>query len=220
MVKLRNRYVAGPLALLVALVVTAVVALASGGTASSAPPASSVSAAKSAAPAPSGRTVAHNPQGSLTSRLVGTTGNGRRVTGSFVPMTFSRHDGKLFVRGLVQGVVHNRDGSTRTFGVMRTMRVKSINGVAARTGAANRAAAAPACDVLNLVLAPLDLDLLGLQVHLDRVVLNIVAQSGAGNLLGNLLCAVTGLLDGGLGGLLGRISDLLNRILGRLGLGL
>ena len=100
------------------------------------------------------------------------------------------------------------------------MRVKSINGVAARTGAANSAAAAPACDVLNLVLAPLDLDLLGLQVHLDRVVLNIVAQSGAGNLLGNLLCAVTGLLDGGLGGLLGRISDLLNRILGRLGLGL
>ena len=58
------------------------------------------------------------------------------------------------------------------------------------------------------------------QVHLDRVVLNIVAQSGAGNLLGNLLCAVAGLLDGGLGGLLGRITNLLNRILAQLGLGL
>ncbi len=70
------------------------------------------------------------------------------------------------------------------------------------------------------MLGPLDLDLLGLQVHLDRVVLNIVAQSGAGNLLGNLLCAVAGLLDGGLDGVLGRLVNLLNRILGRLGLGL
>jgi hypothetical protein len=49
-------------------------------------------------------------------------------------------------------------------------------------------------------------------------VLNIVAQSGAGNLLGNLLCAVAGLLDGS--GALGRISRLLNRVLGLLGLGL
>jgi hypothetical protein len=97
--------------------------------------------------------------------------------------------------------------------------VKSINGEAATTGARAAGAAAP-CDVLNLVLGPLDLDLLGLQVHLDRVVLNIVAQSGAGNLLGNLLCAVAGLLDGGLNGVLGRLVNLLNRILGRLGLGL
>ena len=57
-------------------------------------------------------------------------------------------------------------------------------------------------------------------MHLDKVVLNIVAQSGAGKLLGNLLCAVAGLLDGGLNGLLGRITNLLNRILGQLGLGL
>ena len=67
------------------------------------------------------------------------------------------------------------------------------------------------CDILSLVLAPLDLDLLGLQVHLDRVVLNIVAVSGAGNLLGNLLCAVTGLLDQG--GLLTQVSQILNAIL-------
>jgi hypothetical protein len=67
------------------------------------------------------------------------------------------------------------------------------------------------CDVLSLVLAPLDLDLLGLQVHLDRVVLNIVAVSGAGNLLGNLLCAITGLLDQG--GLLTQVSQILNAIL-------
>ena len=78
-----------------------------------------------------------------------------------------------------------------------------------------------ACDVLHLVLGPLDLDLLGLQVHLDKVVLDIVAATGAGNLLGNLLCAVTGLLDGGpLAGLLGQLNDLLNQILDALNLGI
>jgi hypothetical protein len=52
------------------------------------------------------------------------------------------------------------------------------------------------CDILNLVLGPLHLDLLGLVVDLNQVVLNITAQSGAGNLLGNLLCAVVNLLNG------------------------
>ena len=70
--------------------------------------------------------------------------------------------------------------------------------------------------MLNLVLGPLDLNLLGLEVHLKQVVLDIVAQSGAGNLLGNLLCAVAGLLDGGLGGVLDQVAALLNQILGAL----
>jgi hypothetical protein len=51
------------------------------------------------------------------------------------------------------------------------------------------------CEILDLVLGPLDLDLLGLVVFLDTVHLNITAQQGPGNLLGNLLCAVAGLLD-------------------------
>jgi hypothetical protein len=72
------------------------------------------------------------------------------------------------------------------------------------------------CDILHLELGPLDLDLLGLMVHLDQVVLDITAEQGPGNLLGNLLCAVAGLLDdGGLN--LDRIAQLLNRILGILG---
>ena len=65
------------------------------------------------------------------------------------------------------------------------------------------------------MLGPLDLDLLGLEVHLDTVVLDIVAVRAQGKLLGNLLCAVAGLLDGGaLDGLLGPDHHLLNRILG------
>jgi len=213
MLKLRSRRVAGPLAMFVSLVVTATLAVLLGGSATTAAPPAHTSA--SSAPP-----VAHTGQGELTSRIRGTTADDRSVTGKFVPLTFSKKNGKVFVRGLLQGVVHNEDGSTRTFGVMRTMRVKSINGEAATAGAGQKSAASAPCDILNLVLGPLDLDLLGLEIHLNRVVLDIVAQSGQGKLLGNLLCAVAGLLDGGLQGVLGRLVDLLNRILGRLGLGL
>ncbi len=211
MANFRNKTVGGTLALLIALAVTVALELATGGTASG----SSAPAAAAAA-----RTVAQTGQGELRSRIVGETGNGRQVTGYFVPLKFSRDNGKVFVRGLIHGVVHNTDGSTRTFDVLRTRRVMTIEGVPAQTRTQAAAALAPACDILNLVLGPLDLDLLGLQVHLDRIVLNIVAQSGAGNLLGNLLCAVAGLLDGGLSGVLGRLTNLLNQILGLLGLGL
>jgi hypothetical protein len=43
------------------------------------------------------------------------------------------------------------------------------------------------CTVLDLTLGPLDLNLLGLMVHLDRVHLLITADSNGG-LLGGLLC--------------------------------
>jgi len=64
---------------------------------------------------------------------------------------------------------------------------------------------------LHLELGPLDLDLLGLVVHLDKVVLDITAQPGAGNLLGNLLCAIANLLNSNGG--LSTIVNLLNQIL-------
>ena len=81
-----------------------------------------------------------------------------------------------------------------------------------------------ACDILTLDLGPLDLDLLGLRVALDEVNLLIEAIPGAGNLLGNLLCGIAGLLDGGLGSglgglladLLAAIANLLNGLLGPL----
>jgi hypothetical protein len=58
------------------------------------------------------------------------------------------------------------------------------------------------------------LDVLGLVVDLDQVTLEIRAERGAGNLLGNLLCALVGLLDGpaalwAILNLIGQINDLL-----------
>jgi hypothetical protein len=82
------------------------------------------------------------------------------------------------------------------------------------TSTITAAQATGSCRILELVLGPLHLDLLGLVVDLNQVHLTITAQQGPGNLLGNLLCAVANLLNGGN---TGGLATLLNRILGLLG---
>jgi hypothetical protein len=69
---------------------------------------------------------------------------------------------------------------------------------------------AATCEVLNLVLGPLHLELLGLIVDLNQVVLNITADPNGG-LLGSLLCSLAGGPTGG------ALSDLLNQLLALLG---
>lgn len=154
--------------------------------------------------------VAQNAQGTLRSHLSGTTDAGRRVTGTFTPLHVVKKHGGLRVLGLVQGVVH-QPGRDARFSALRSVPITTIDGT--KLGRAE--VAARTCSVLHLTLGPLDLNLLGLTVHLNRIVLNIDAQPGSGNLLGNLLCSVAGLLDGGP---LGQLSNLLNRILGLLDL--
>jgi hypothetical protein len=53
-------------------------------------------------------------------------------------------------------------------------------------------------------------------VHLNQVVLDITAQQGPGNLLGNLLCGVAGLLDNNGSTPLAGLVQLLNQLLARL----
>lgn len=164
--------------------------------------------------------VAKSDAGTMRSYVHGTASGGRRVVGSFTPSTFKVRDGRLLATGMLD-VVTRGPGKDRHVEKRVTLRVKRASVANVRSfGAGSRgmpsAAALGSCDVLNLVLGPLDLNLLGLKVHLDKVVLNIVAASGAGALLGNLLCAVAGLLDSAGG--LSQISALLNQILGALNL--
>ena len=65
--------------------------------------------------------------------------------------------------------------------------------------------------MLNLVLGPLHVDLLGLVINLNQVNLNITAIPGAGNLLGNLLCDIANLLNppGALSDLVTALNQLL-----------
>ena len=127
------------------------------------------------------------------------------ATVDIVPQKFWTSGDKLMMRSAVTTTMQGARGSVPHTKMM-DLQVKQ-----ATTGAVGAGVTAASCDILNLVLGPLDLNLLGLEVHLNQVVLDIIATTGAGNLLGNLLCAVAGLLDGG--GPLGQIAGLLNQIL-------
>jgi hypothetical protein len=73
------------------------------------------------------------------------------------------------------------------------------------------------CTILTLDLGPLFLDVLGLEIDLSEIELDITAVSGPGNLLGNLLCALVGILDQNpLAAQVGLLLAQINAILGAL----
>ena len=116
---------------------------------------------------------------------------------------FLNQGGQLVAVGNVVGTLTNQ-----TTGVV-TQIVQSFRQVVGIIGTPQAA-----CDILHLELGPIDLNLLGLVVHVDKIVIDIDAQPGPGNLLGNLLCAIANLLNNG--GPLGQIANLLNQILAQL----
>jgi hypothetical protein len=131
--------------------------------------------------------------------------------GTFRITRFVNSGGQIFAQGVLTGIgTRAADGVSES--IVRTVStpVTSIGGTPS-TVAAGAISTQAVCDVLNLVLGPLHLDLLGLVVDLNQVVLDITAESGQGNLLGNLLCAITGLLDGGN---TNAIATALNQVLG------
>jgi hypothetical protein len=150
--------------------------------------------------------------GSLTSVVTGTFSNADgqgTFKGTFTPQSFSVVNGVLKATGVLKGTL--TDSAGNSLGTVSKTVTDSVNTSA-------QANAPAGCQILDLVLGPLNLNLLGLVVTLNQVHLNITAVPGAGNLLGNLLCAVANLLNGtGTGGLTS-LSALLNEILAVLGL--
>jgi hypothetical protein len=152
-----------------------------------------------AAPAPTaapGAFAAAQPA-ATTQEVTGTLADGTAFTGAISDLTARTVDGVLTLTGTITGT------GIPEGGVPFTTTVDSLQ-------------ANDACTILDLDLGPIHLDLLGLVVDLNQVELDITAVPGAGNLLGNLLCAVAGLLDNG--GPLQGIGALLNRLLTGLGL--
>jgi hypothetical protein len=124
--------------------------------------------------------------------------------GRFMPTKFTVRHGVLEATGMLRGKLVRANG-TKLGTVHRTVTMP------VRTPKAGAANASARCSILNLHLGTLNLNLLGLVVHLNPVHLTITAVPGAGNLLGNLLCKITALLNGT--GHLGQISTLLNKVL-------
>lgn len=132
--------------------------------------------------------------------IVGTILGGGNFAGQFSVTRFVSQNGQLLASGVLTGTLTDVLGNV--LGTVNQVLQIPVTG------------ASGSCQILHLDLGPLNLDLLGLEVHLNQVVLDITAQSGSGKLLGNLLCAVANLLNGG--GPLTAITGLLNRILGQL----
>jgi hypothetical protein len=149
------------------------------------------------------------PQSASFQIPVSTAGTQGTFTGVLRITNFAVENNALVATGVLTGTLTGAAGSMSS--VVRTVTLPVIAGA----NQAPAAAATAECGILHLELGPLDLDLLGLVVHLDRVVLDLTAVAGAGNLLGNLLCSVTNLLN--TGGALTQIANLLNQILGLLG---
>ena len=154
--------------------------------------------AASAAPAVSKASVAAAQPAASTVPVTGTLPDGTAFTGALSDLTARAVNGVVQLSGTITGTGIPAGGTTFT---------APIQNLATPAG----------CAILNLDLGPLNLNLLGLVIDLAPVSLDVTAVPGAGNLLGNLLCAVAGLLDGP-GGALGGIAALLNRLLTGLGL--
>ncbi|HET7272932.1 MAG TPA: hypothetical protein VFI90_17805 [Rubrobacter sp.] len=110
--------------------------------------------------------------------------------------------GNLLISGVLNGTATTADGQTT-----------QITDQAFTTTATLQQGGS--CDILFLDLGPIHLDLLGLTVDLSKITLDVNAVPGAGNLLGNLLCQITGLLDNS--GSTSQIANLLNQIFNLLG---
>jgi len=163
------------------------------------------SVAMAASPAPTQTQAAAAPQaGPISIPIVGTAGTDAVATIT----SFRLVNGVLTAVGTVTGTVATTDVAGATILTEVTN--------AAFTAPVDILQQAGTCRVLDLVLGPLHLDLLGLVVDLNQVNLDITAVPGPGNLLGNLLCAVAGLLDGGNTSAVGNLLNILNRILGSL----
>ncbi|HEX8848817.1 MAG TPA: hypothetical protein VF761_04715 [Gemmatimonadaceae bacterium] len=144
----------------------------------------------------------------------GVLGDGGTFAGTFTAqkLTYDETAKTLVMSGVLTGKATTIDGVVHDV----TQQFATPVSLSRHASASSpfRTTAMATCDILFLDLAPLHLDLLGLTLDLGEVVLDLNAVSGAGNLLGNLLCAVTGLLDGfGILASIGQILDAINNIL-------
>ena len=136
--------------------------------------------------------------------VTGPLAGGGTFTGVATITNLAVSNGQVLVSGVLNGTVTAAlGGATPIVNQAFTVPASLLNPGGGR------------CGILFLDLGPIFLNLLGLEVDLSQITLNIDAVPGPGNLLGNLLCGVARLLDRG--GPLSALQGLLNRINALLG---
>jgi hypothetical protein len=135
---------------------------------------------------------------------------GKDFKGTYTIKRFESRGGKLVAVGTLSGKLKHRKVTRRNVRIPATL-------TQANQSTASQLPPNPtpgACQILDLVLNPIDLNLLGLHVATSRIEALIEAVPGANALVGNLLCAITGLLDqNALAGAINNLAAALNAIL-------
>ena len=123
-------------------------------------------------------------------KMTATAKNGKKFRGTYTISRFTQSGGKVFAVGKLKGKLKGRTVRKSNVRIPVTLQRHQA------AGASQLPDPTPgACQILDLVLQPIDLNLLGLHLATSRIELLLEAIPGAGNLLGNLLCAITGILD-------------------------
>jgi hypothetical protein len=127
----------------------------------------------------------------------GAAKNGKQFSGTYAIQRYVARGGKAYAVGTLKGKLKGRHVTRYNVMMPATLAAPAAGTAKARTSQA-------ACTVLNLQLGPIDLNLLGLRVQLFGgtnpatplpVSLLITGVPGNGNLVGNLLCNITGALN-------------------------
>jgi hypothetical protein len=139
--------------------------------------------------------------------VTGEAENGRQFEGTFTIKRFIQRGSRAWAVGTLRGELKNRSVVRRGVRMPVTL---------AETGSTSAQPPLPtpgACSILNLTLGPINLNLLGLRVATNEIRLLVEAIPGAGNLLGNLLCAITNLLNPSANTPLAQLVQVLNALL-------
>jgi hypothetical protein len=131
--------------------------------------------------------------------MTGTAKNGKKFNGTFTIKRFTQSGGKVYAVGQLKGKLKGRN--VKRNGVRVPATLASQAAAQSSQGQPNPPIGDPipptanACTILRLDLGAINLNLLGLRLQTRPINLLLEGVRGPGNLLGNLLCAITGLLD-------------------------
>ena len=150
-----------------------------------------------------------------------TKGN-KQFSGTYTIERFVAKGNQIYSVGTVKGKLGSKKVTKENVRVPAT--VANASAPAAGQAQASQVPPLPlpplpagnACSILSLDLGPINLNLLGLVVRTNQIQLRIDAVQGPGNLLGNLLCGITGILNpaGALANTpLGQLAQILNALL-------
>ncbi len=158
-----------------------------------------------------GDTANIGPFNTMTGIPLSAHQKGRNFKGTLEIVRFEERSGSVVAIGTITGKVTGKGKGNKPVTQENVVLPVSF-APPVQTQSANGIQAQATCQILDLTLGPIDLNLLGLRLQVNQIHIQLTATQGA--LLGDLLCAIANLLNGGiLGQILNQLLGLLNQLL-------